>query len=216
MPKSNTLPSGPTWEIAHLFPDQGQWTEEEYLGLDTNRLVEFSKGVLEFPPMPTTSHQLIVVYLYGLLASFVKANNLGVALLAALPIKLWRGKFREPDVVFMAREHMDRMFEQFWQGADLVMEVVSGGKKDRRRDLVEKPVEYARAKIGEYWIVDPQAELINVLRLRGKKYAVHGEFGPGTMATSALLPGFSVDVSAVFAAQLPSRAHGKPGTRRGT
>src|SRR5271155_499196 len=105
MRKSNTMPSGPTWEIAHLFPEQGQWSEEEYLGLDTNRLVEFSKGVLEFPPMPTTSHQLIVAYLYGLLASFVKAHDLGMALLAALPVKLWRGKFREPDVVFMAREH---------------------------------------------------------------------------------------------------------------
>ena len=43
----------PTWEIARLFPAQGEWSAEEYLSLETNQLVEFSNGVLEFPPMPT-------------------------------------------------------------------------------------------------------------------------------------------------------------------
>ena len=40
MGKSNTLPSGPTWEIAHLFPTQGHWSEEEYLALETNRRID--------------------------------------------------------------------------------------------------------------------------------------------------------------------------------
>jgi len=37
----------PTWEIAYLFPTQGNWTVAEYFALDTNWLVEFSDGVLE-------------------------------------------------------------------------------------------------------------------------------------------------------------------------
>jgi hypothetical protein len=48
----------PTWEIAHLFPIQGDWTEAEYLALDTNHLIEFSDGHLEFLPMPTQSTSL--------------------------------------------------------------------------------------------------------------------------------------------------------------
>ena len=32
----------PPWPIALLFPCQGEWTEDEYLALDTPRLIEFS------------------------------------------------------------------------------------------------------------------------------------------------------------------------------
>ncbi len=40
-------------------------------------------------------------------------------------MRLWEGKFREPDVVFMPAEHASRITEDYWNGADLVMEVVS-------------------------------------------------------------------------------------------
>src|ERR1700687_3784369 len=49
----------PTWEPGEVIPHQGCWTEEEYLSLTTNRLVEFSGGFLEIPPVPTVSHQQI-------------------------------------------------------------------------------------------------------------------------------------------------------------
>jgi len=145
----------PTWDIAYLFPPQGMWSEEEYLALDTNRLIELSDGCLEVLPMPTTSHQMLVVYLHGLLSAFVSRRGLGLALFAALRVRLWPGKFREPDVLFMLQDHFDRVGDEFWEGADLVMEVVSGDRKDRRRDLVKKRADYAKARITEYWIVDP-------------------------------------------------------------
>jgi len=83
-------------------------------------------------------------------------------------------------------------------GADLVMEVVS--PDDPQRDLVTKREEFAEAGITEYWIVDPRNSHITVLDLEGTQYAVHGKFKPGQKAISRLLPGFSVDVTAVFAA----------------
>src|SRR5262249_2332383 len=141
----------PTWEVAYLFPMQGSWSEEEYLELETNHLVEYSDGFLEFPPMPTTAHQLLVAYLYGLLLAFTSSRDLGITLFASLPVRLWRRKYREPDVVFMLKEHLSRVGQASWNGADLVMEVVSGSAKDRRRDLVTKRQEYARAGISEYW-----------------------------------------------------------------
>ena len=54
----------PTWEIARLFPPQGEWSEEEYFALNTNRLIEFSDGRLEFLPMPTIFHQLIMKFIF--------------------------------------------------------------------------------------------------------------------------------------------------------
>jgi Uma2 family endonuclease len=189
----------PTWEIAHLFPLQGSWSEEEYLGLNGNQLVEFSNGTLEVLPMPTTPHQVLVYYLYGLVLAFITPRELGAVLGAPLRVRLWRRKFREPDLVFMLREHADRIRVEYWKGADLAMEVVSGDPDDRRRDLVVKRAEYARAGISEYWIVDPRERLITVLWLAGKHYVVHGSFAEGTVATSRLLPGFSVDVSKAIA-----------------
>jgi Uma2 family endonuclease len=80
------------------------------------------------------------------------------------------------------------------------MEVVSSDVKSHRRDYEEKRADYAQLRILEYWIVDPQTERITVLALKGKQYRIHGEFAPGQQATSLLLPGFAVDVTAVFAA----------------
>src|SRR5262249_55719115 len=155
---------------------------------------------------PTTPHQILAFYLATILATFVNGRGLGLVLPAPLRVRLWRGNFREPDVVFMHKDNADRIGKKFWRGADLVMEVVSEGDEDRRRDLKKNPKDYARAGIPEYWIVDPQEETITVLRLADKHYAVHGTFGKGTTATSHLLSGFSVDVTEAFAQQASAAA----------
>jgi Uma2 family endonuclease len=103
---------------------------------------------------------------------------------------------REPDLVFMRRENFHRRNNEFWEGADLVIEVVSDD--DPRRDLEVKRSEYARARIPEYWIVEPTKGQVTVLKLGQEHYEEHVVFGRGTRATSVLLEGFGVDVSAVF------------------
>jgi Uma2 family endonuclease len=190
----------PVWEIAHLFPDQGAWEEEDYLGLETNRLVEFYDGFVEVLPMPTTPHQLIVGFLYSALSSFVSQRKQGIVAHAPLKVRVRSGKFREPDVIFMQAQHVGRIGKRYWQGADLVIEVVSEDEESRRRDYKTKPLEYAEAGIPEYWIVDPHKRKIIVLRLEGQDYVVHGEFVDGHSATSKLLPGFEIDATSVFEA----------------
>jgi Uma2 family endonuclease len=185
-----------TWEIAQLFPAQGHWSEEEYLALDTNHLIEFSHGQLEVLPMPTQSHQLLVIALFELLRNYVRSRQLGTVLFAPMRVQLWPGKYREPDILFMRTEHDDRRSDSFWQGADLVMEVVS--PDDPQRDTMTKRREYAQAGIPEYWIVDPADTSITVLTLQGQEYTLHGEFVAGETATSLLLDRFMVDVAAVF------------------
>src|SRR5262249_46086350 len=161
------------------------------LALPGNHLVEFSAGYLEVLPMPTTMHQWIVLYLWESLKRFTGDwSGLGLALAAPLRVRLWEDKFREPDVVFMLTKHRHRALDEYWDGADLVMEVVSGDPEDRKRDLITKRAEYARARIAEYWIVDPKLKQITVLRLKGKGYQVHGVFKNEQRATSRLLPGF--------------------------
>ncbi len=195
-------PVEPVWDIALLFPAQGAWTEAEYMALETNHLVEFSNGHLEVLRVPTRSYQQIVLFLYRLLFDFVAKRHLGTLLIAPFRVQLWPGKFREPDLIFMAAAHRAREHNDYFEGADLVVEVVSGDASDRERDLVTKRGEYARAGIQEYWLVDPQMETVAILTLHDVSYVTHGLFRRGESARSPLLTGFAVPVDAILDAAL--------------
>ena len=188
----------PAWEIAQLFPPQGEWTVDDYLTLETNQLVEYANGHVEVLPMPSPRHQRLTLFLYRLLWAFADIQQLGEVLVVPLPVELWPRKFREPDVIFILAHKLAQQAATHWRDVDLVMEVVSPDNPNRDYQL--KRTEYAHAGIPEYWIVDPQRELITVLELQGEEYRLHGEFKPGQEATSLLLTGFTVSVAEIFAA----------------
>ena len=189
----------PAWDVALLFPAQGAWSVDDYLALDTNRLVEFSHGRIEVLPMPSDKHQAIIGFLYVLFLDF--AHRIGGSIrMAPLRLRLWPEKIREPDLLFLADADDPRRQDDFWTGADLVVEVVS--PNDPRRDLVTKRFEYARAGIPEYWIVDPRSETITVLHLRADNdentYVESGRFGRGETAASVTYPELTAAVAAVM------------------
>ena len=76
-------------------------------------------------------------------------------------MRVREGKFREPDILLLRDRSDPRYQDRYWQGADLVAEVVSPDHPDR--DLVEKRADYAEAGIPEYWIADPRDETLTVL-----------------------------------------------------
>jgi len=180
------------------IPNQGQWSIDAYLALDTVCLVEYTDGYLEVLPMPTTTHQFIMLFLYRALYSHVMGRALGEVLVPPTKVRIATRRFREPDVLFIPAARMRWQSVQYWQDIALAMEVVS--PDDPQRDYRQKRLDYAAAGIEEYWIVDPQKEVVTVLQLQVDTSVLRGEFRPGTMATSALLPEFTVDVTALFAA----------------
>jgi Uma2 family endonuclease len=182
-----------TVEVAQLWPPRGQWTEEDYFALpETSRFIELSEGELIMPPHPTHTHQQIVGKLYRAIYDFVAERDLGTVQFGPLPVRLWPGKIREPDILFVAREHSDRIGEQVYGPPDLVVEVLSPGT--RRIDRLEKTAEYARAGVREYWIVDPDGRTVEVFILRDGAYELLGKWGGGEEAHSEVLAGFRVAV----------------------
>ena len=183
--------------LCDAMPSQGYWSDEQYLWLTdhTRRLVEFTDGRVEELPMPTVLHQAIVLFLTRLLDAYLEPHG-GFVLFAGLRVRIRAGKFREPDLAALRERSDPRNQDRFWLGADLVIEVVS--PDDPNRDLVEKRADYAEAGIPEYWIVDPRFESVTVLTLIDGAYADHGTFSCGDTATSPLLDGFAVDMTALF------------------
>lgn len=187
-----------TWEIARLFPAQGEWSEDEYFSLDSNHFVEYADGYLEFLPMPTILRLLILQFLYEKLNSHVTRNELAIVVISGYKVRLRARKYREPDILFIKEAHRSGIKRQYCEKADLVIEVVS--EKNRAHDIKEKRIDYAMAGIPEYWIVDPEEERITVLVLksRQKTYIEFGTFRKGELAASKLLRGFTVDVTEVM------------------
>jgi Uma2 family endonuclease len=188
--------------ILNLLPNQGNWSERDYLWLTdhTSHLVEYTDGFIEELPMPTDLHQSIAEFFLFAFTAFLSPMG-GKAHIAPLRLKIRQGKYREPDVLAVKSAKDPRRRNRFWTGADLTLEVVSPAKPER--DLVDKRHDYAEGKVPEYWIVNPQTETITVLRLDNDGYVEHGVFGRDETATSVILPGFTVKVSEVFDIECP-------------
>ena len=181
---------------------QGTWTVEQYVRLTdhASRLLEFTDGELELLPMPTDKHQVIIAFLYRLLFPYMDRAG-GVILFAALRLQIREGKFREPDLMLLLDANDPRRQDAYWLGADMVIEIVS--PDDPQRDTVVKRADYAEGRIPEYWIVNPTDETVTVLNLADgrQEYTGQGVFRRGEVATSTLLPDFSVQISAIFDAR---------------
>lgn len=196
---SNDTVGHPCWEVVSLLPTQGNWSESDYLSLSTNRLVELSNGYLEVPDMPTWLHQWIVKHLCNCLDAYLHASkSRGVVLMAPLPVRLFPGTIREPDLLYVKDESALRVGDPYLNHADLVIEIVSEDSSSRTRDYTTKRKEYALAGIDEYWIVDPFDKKILVLSLNENQYVEVCSASLGKMATSRMLKGFTVAVDDVF------------------
>jgi Uma2 family endonuclease len=199
----------PTWELTEaLFPLQGDWTEQAYLKLPSNRLIEFTDGFLDFLPMPDDFHFYVQQFIFAAVEAFLKSRGKGTARYAPWKVRVREGAFREPDVCVLLDERDRRRGKSYWDGADFVAEVVS--PKGEQRDYLEKREEYAAAGIPEYWVIDPRSRQVLILRLDGDRYTEYGPFGPGDVADCSVLPGFRIDLRECFESMNNAADHDAP------
>lgn len=145
-------------------------------------------------------HQDLVRFLTATLSLLVEAKDLGIVRPAPFQMKLENG--REPDVLFVADEHRDRLRETYLDGpADLVVEIVSPGSGPRDRG--DKFYEYEAGGVPEYWLVDPAREQVELYRLTdaGRYRLVQPD--EGDVYRSAVAPGFWLKASWLWQEPLP-------------
>jgi Uma2 family endonuclease len=144
---------------------------EEFLAwCDEDTHAEWVNGEISMTSPASRQHQKIRMFLTFLLDHFVRIRKLGEVFdnpfLMRLP-EVPSG--REPDILFIRREHLDRLRETYLDGAaDLVIEIVS--PESIARDRGEKFVEYEQAGIPEYWLIDPLRRRAEFYRLTQGMY----------------------------------------------
>lgn len=158
--------------------------------------------VIIFMP-PLNPHQTVIEFLYQLLNLFSSVFDLGRLRIAPFELKITlAGNSREPDLMFIAKAHLERLTTARVIGPpDLIIEVVSDDST--HRDRVDKFDEYEAGGVPEYWIIDnrPQRRRALFYRLdeQGQYQSVPVE--ADGIYRSTVLPGFWLRVEWLWAEQ---------------
>ena len=176
-----------TVAVPIVGPPQGRWTYADYAALpDDGNRYEIIAGVLYMTPAPGTGHQSISARVVTFLVTHVEFAGLGRVFAAPVDVELAPDTVVQPDIVVVLSANLDHITPSRIIGApDLVVEILSPGTAgyDRR----EKQDAYARAGVGEYWIVDPGAQTVELLTLDQGGYRSHGVFrGQARLPSSAV------------------------------
>jgi Uma2 family endonuclease len=177
-------------------------TYEDYLHFpEDGRRHELIEGDHHVTPAPNAKHQSVVANLQRRLGTFVHENELGWFVGAPFDVILSEIDVVQPDLLFVAREHLDRRTETHLRGApDLAVEIVS--ESTRRRDEITKRHLYERHGVAEYWIVDPVIDAVKIYRLGSDgRYSRVGELTleAEDVLESPLFPGFLLSLEDLFA-----------------
>jgi Uma2 family endonuclease len=186
-----------------------RWTFDELAAEipESNQPMELWDGELIMAPAPSFFHQEVVARFYDQLKKWITQRHLGKVVFTPIDMLLTSRCVTQPDVLFVSNQHRHIIQDRVRGAADLVAEVLS--PDSRRRDRIEKRDLYEQHGVREYWIIDPEAETVEVLFLERGEYRLAGRWHPGQQARSQLLKGFKVPVAELFLKDLPSKTSGK-------
>ncbi len=175
------------------------WTYDELLAEvpESNQPSELWDRELITWPLPSYDHQKIALRFGRLLHDWVSERKLGKVIAAPIDMVLSPRRVPQPDISFVSTERRDIIQRSLMGPADLVAEIISPG--GRTRDRIEKRDLYEQYAVKEYWIIDPEAQTVEVLSLQQGQYVLAVRAARGEEAASRLLEGFAVSVDVLFA-----------------
>jgi len=170
-----------------LFPDDGLRHE----------LID---GEHYVTPSPNTKHQKIVLRLAARILNWVEGHAIGQVFVAPFDVIFTKFDVVEPDVLYMSNGRAAEILtDANVQGVpELVVEI--GSPSTRRRDETVKRLLYERAGVSEYWVVDPELDVVRVYRREGERFARPAELSAaaGDVLTTTLLPSLELQLVDVF------------------
>ena len=179
-----------------------QMSYEQFLEwADEDTLAEWQNGEVIMASPASYRHQDLARFLLSVIGIYVETCNAGVIQTAPFQMKL-ASSGREPDLIFVAKSHLDRIKTSYLDGpADLVVEIIS--LESVERDRGTKFVEYEAAAIPEYWLIDPLRNWAEFYQLDDKGRYTPAFAGRQGTYDSPMLPGFSLRVDWLWQMPLP-------------
>jgi Uma2 family endonuclease len=161
---------------------------------------ELIDGVHYVSPSAAVRHQRIVGRIFVALTEYLRSQRVGEAFISPLDVVLSDHNVVEPDVLFLTTEQVVAQAGIHLHGAPaLAIEVVSPGS--RRMDHELKRGVYDRFGVQEYWIVDPDREMVHVHRRDAGEELRHATDLTREAAdtlTTPLLPDFACSLHSLF------------------
>ncbi|MGH7232819.1 MAG: Uma2 family endonuclease [Nitrospiraceae bacterium] len=169
-------------------------TYQDYLLLpEDGKRYEIIEGDLYMTPAPTTRHQIIVARLSHVLMTYLESHQIGTVLTAPCDVVLSDTDIFQPDLLLVLNEGSARITEKNIQGPpDLIIEILSPGTAARDQELKRK--RYEHFAVGEYWLIDPDRNTMEVLRLEEDRYVRLCLATRPSECTSPLFPNLTIDL----------------------
>jgi Uma2 family endonuclease len=157
---------------------------------------EFINGEIIVASPATVKHDMVKLNFQSLLRAFVNLHDLGRVGGEKLMISLTRNDY-EPDVCFFSKDKAAAFQPKQWKlpAPDLVAEILSDSTRHIDRGV--KFEDYAAHGVREYWIIDPDAELVEQYLLETDAYVLRLKMNSGIL-TSQVVEGFTIPVRAIF------------------
>lgn len=184
-----------------------EFTYEAYMAMpESMARYEIIDGELVMSPTPTGEHNVIADNITTMINRFTRAERLGVAVSAPWDVLVERSplRTRQPDVLYLDGERTGLRSRKDLRGIsvldvapDLVVEVLSA--RNTFSDVLDKLRDYSGIGVRECWLVRPEEETVEVLRLSAAGGETLGKHGTGEMIHSEVLAAFALSVDEVFA-----------------
>jgi Uma2 family endonuclease len=168
-----------------------QWPED-------GRRYELYDGEVIVVPLPLLRHQRVAMHIGNLLVDYERATG-GLVVQAPFDIVFSQYDVLEPDLVFFGqhRRHLLDMMDVAYVAPDLAVEVLS--RSTERRDRGRKQTLFAQYGVGEYWIVDPVRNTLEIYRLTSDQYELTAQCGDRAEVSSPTLDGLLIRTADIFA-----------------
>jgi Uma2 family endonuclease len=167
---------------------------------DDGKQYEVIDGELYVNPSPITKHQIAVVNLSYAFQQYVRTHRGARSFVAPFDVVLADDVMVQPDVFVILSERESIIGPTHVEGPPhIVVEVLS--ESSRRKDEIIKRQIYDRFGVDEYWVVDPEIDLVKIYRRSGKSFVRVAEISTeaGGVITTPLLPAFELPIEDVFA-----------------
>ncbi len=157
-----------SFEAFSPFSDVGPYRAADYWQLPEGAPVELLQGRFVVSPSPNVLHQTIIGILFEILRKAAR-NSGSKIMLSPMDVTLADDTILQPDLLYVSKSRRHIIKVRVEGPPDLVIEIISGTS---RRDRVEKLALYAKYGVAEYWIVDPDSQLIEFLINENGRYVV--------------------------------------------